>query len=143
MMCRHACCVVLYTCQQGSHVYKDQFDENGKNCSFNFSVDIFSVFPIIPLYYPYLPSSHFTQTHQTRPWPSSFPPKPSPYSPLQDHHHLRRSTLEKIMFWSQISLFVKVTSFNFVFHSLLFVSPFFVYVFCDFRFLFLGIRFQL
>jgi len=103
LICHLACCVVLYMCHQGSHVYKDQFDGNEKKFSFNFST--FFVFPILPLYYPYLPSSHFTQTHQTRPWPFSFPLKPSPSSPLQNHHHLRWSTLD---FWRKNLSMVKV-----------------------------------
>ena len=73
------------------------------------------MFPIIPLYYSYLPSSHFTQKHQTRLWPFSFPLKSLSSSPLQNHHHLRQGTLQKILFWHKISSFLKVTMFLLVF----------------------------
>jgi len=58
--CSATCCVALYTCQQGSHVYKDQFDGNDENFSFHFTTSIFSIFPVLPLFYPYLPPSDFT-----------------------------------------------------------------------------------
>jgi len=68
--------------------------------------------------------------HQTCPWPFSFPLKPSASSPLQNHHHLRRSTLD---FWRKNSYVVKVTSFLFFFFFSVRLHPFFV---CFFIFVF-------
>ena len=50
LRCHLACCDMLYTCHPISHVYKDQFDGNATNLSFNFSLSIFFVFPILPFF---------------------------------------------------------------------------------------------
>jgi len=47
-----ACCVVLYTYQKGSNVYKDQIDGNAKNSVFTFQMQFFcfSIFtPVLSL----------------------------------------------------------------------------------------------
>ena len=54
----------------------------------------FSAFPIFPLHYPYL-LLHISE-HQKRPWPFFFPLKLPPFSPLQNHHHLRRSDVFEV-----------------------------------------------
>jgi len=57
---------------------------------FSFFFFYFSHFaPALPI----PPSSHFSQKHQKRPWPFSFPLKLSPFSPLQNHHHLQRFSM--------------------------------------------------
>jgi len=45
LICHPACCVVLYTWQQGSHVFKDQFDGNGKIPVLTFQFNFFLLFP--------------------------------------------------------------------------------------------------
>ena len=82
-----------------------------KKFSFNFLNVIFSAFPFLPLFYPYLPPSYFSHTHQNSLWPFSYLLKPSIPSPLQNHHH-RRST---IGFWRTKRSLVKV--------CLTFISP--------------------
>ena len=77
-----------------------------KKFSFHFSNTIFSAFPYLPLFYPYLPPSDFSHTHQNNPRPFSFPLKPSSPSPLQNHHHRRRSMMS---FWRTKQSLVKVS----------------------------------
>jgi len=86
------------------------------------------------LFFQFYPSFTFTFhpqislfSHQTCPWPFSFSLKPSP---LQNHHHLRRSTLD---FWRKNSVVVKATSFLFFFFFFVRFHPFFVHFF-DFSF---------
>jgi len=75
----------------------------------------FSLFCLIFLCYsnfahvlPIRHSSHFIQKHQKRLWPFSFSLKLSPFSPLQNHHHLRQFS----RFWSFcVRLWLKVTPF--------------------------------
>ena len=57
LMCQSACCAMMSMCHSIIHVYKDHFDGNVTNFTFNFSLSIFSVFPLLPLFY--LSSSHF------------------------------------------------------------------------------------
>jgi len=80
---------------------------NWKKLSFNLSVYFFSsAFLILPLHYPYL-LLHISK-HKKRPWPFFFPLKLSPFSPLQNHHHLRRFW----RFWSLcVQRWLKVTPF--------------------------------
>jgi len=105
---------------------------------FNFNFLSFSSFtPLLSL-----PSTlRFHSFHIKQVPPFSFPLKPSPSSPLQNSHHLWRSTLD---FWRKNLYVVKVTSFLFFlffFFSIRF-HPFFV-LFFIFRFQFLSFRFQL
>ena len=77
-----------------------------KKFIFHFSNAIFYAFSFLPLFDPYLPPSYFSHTHQNSPWPFSFPLKPSSPSPLQNHHHRRRSTMG---FWRTKRSLVKVS----------------------------------
>lgn len=62
----------------------------------NWNVYFFPAFPILPLHYH---TSFFTfLKHQISPWLFSFPLKLSPFSPLQNHHHLRQFS----RFWSLV-----------------------------------------
>lgn len=38
---------MLYTCHPVNHLYKDQFDGSATHLSFNLSLSVFSVFPIL------------------------------------------------------------------------------------------------
>jgi len=94
-----------------------------------FTFQFFLCYSNFALVLPIPPSSHFTQKHQKRPWPLSFLLKLSPFSPLQNHHHLRRFS----RFWSFcVRLWVKVTPFLYFIKFLCSYSPYFCLFFCFF-----------
>jgi len=98
LMCQSTCCDVMSMCHLVLHMYKDHFDGNVTNFTFNFLLLFFLFYPSFTPLLPIIPSSHFIQKHQTSPRLFSFPLKPSSSSSLQNHHHLHRSTLENIPF---------------------------------------------
>jgi len=70
-----------------------------------FTFEFFLLFQFCPCI-THTSFSHFTQKNQKVHWPFSFPLKFSPFSPLQDHHHLRRF----LRLWSFcVWLWLKVT----------------------------------
>lgn len=48
LTCRLACCAVLYAWQEGSHVFRDEFDWFGKSSLFIFQFNFFVLFPFCP-----------------------------------------------------------------------------------------------
>ena len=68
LICRPACPVVLYTCQQGSHVYKDHFDGNAQFLFLTFHFQFFLFFQFYLSFTHSFTSLHFIQTHQTSPF---------------------------------------------------------------------------
>ena len=133
MMCPLACCVGINnesTCTMTNLMEMVKIAVLTFQLSF-FCVSIYT--SLLPI--PFLVTFHSDTIKSL--WPFSFLLKPSSSSPLQNHHHLWQGTLEKILFWHKISSFLKVTSFLFVFHSVLFgFSLFFASVFCWFSFSF-------
>jgi len=101
MICRPVCCAVLSCTRVQGLIWwiveKFQFS------LLSFIFLCYSNFaPVLPT----PPSSHFTQKHKKRPWSFSFPLKLSPFSPLQNHHHLWRFS----RVWSfYVRLWLKIT----------------------------------
>jgi len=98
MLCCHVHVSKEATCTRTKLMETQKF-------SFHFSNAIFPAFPFLPLFYPYLPSSNFSHTHQNSPQPFPFSLKPSSPS-LQNHHHRWRST---VGFWRTKRYLVKVS----------------------------------
>jgi len=65
-------CCLVHVSKKKPHVQGLNWWKRKKS-SFHFSNAIFSAFPFLSLFYPYLPPSNFSQTHQNSLQPFSFP----------------------------------------------------------------------